>query len=138
MLRQACSKAAPVTGQLRILPKVADNSPGQSEYRSVVKEGQKNGGKIGDGGLVGLDGPPVRCSLHSLRRLTASINVTKACEILGGNCRSGPEQNENARHQMVHIAPRLHRDWFGDVIEPSTIVTNRCQLSHRFRAFAAV
>ena len=39
MLRQACSKAAPVTGQLRILPKVADNGPGQSEYRSVVKEG---------------------------------------------------------------------------------------------------
>src|SRR4029077_4672989 len=100
------------TGQLRILPKVADNSSGQSEYRSVVKEGQKNRGKIGDGGLVRLDGSPVECwlcSLRGLRRLTASINVMKAREILGGNCRSGPEQNENARHQVVHTAPRLRR-----------------------------
>jgi hypothetical protein len=39
MLRQGRSKAAPVTGELRILPKVADNGSGQSEYRSVVKEG---------------------------------------------------------------------------------------------------
>src|SRR6266481_5751393 len=111
MLRQACSKAAPVTGQLGILPKVADNGPGQSEYRSVVKEGQENGGKIGDGGLVSLDGSPVGCSLRSPGRLTSSINVTKAREILGGNCRSRPEQRngQNARRQMVHTAPRLHR-----------------------------
>src|SRR6266480_3607303 len=104
MRREACSKAAPVPGQLRILPKVSDDGPGQSEYRSVVKEGQENGGKIGDGGLVRLDGSPVGCSLRSRRRLTARINVTKAREILGGNCRSGPEQNENARRQMVHTA----------------------------------
>src|SRR5437667_12528213 len=111
MLRQACSKAAPITSHLRILPKVADNGPGQSEYRSVVKEGYKNGGKIGDGGLVRLDGSPVGRSLRSPRWLTTGINVTKACEILGGNCRSGPEQRngQNARRRMVHIAPRLHR-----------------------------
>src|SRR5439155_18074389 len=100
-----------ITSNLRILPKVADNGPGQSEYRSVVKEGYKNGGKIGDGGLVCLDGSPVGCSLSSPRRLTTGINVTKACEILGGNCRSGPEQRngQNTRPQMVHTAPRLHR-----------------------------
>src|SRR5206468_5340535 len=111
MLRQACSKAAPVTGQLRILPKVADNGPRKSEYRSVIKEGQKNGRKIGDRGLVRLDGSPVGCSLRSSGRLTSSINVTKAREILGGNCRSGPERRngQNARRQMVHTAPRLHR-----------------------------
>src|SRR6266487_5637364 len=111
MRRQACSEAAPVTGQLRILPKVADNGPRKSEYRSVIKEGQKNGGKIGDGGLVCLDGSPVGCNLRSPGRLTAGINVTKAREILGGNCRSGPEQRngQNTRRQMVHTAPRLHR-----------------------------
>src|SRR6266496_5890025 len=111
MLRQACSKAAPVTGQLRILPNVANNGPRKSEYRSVIKEGQKNGRKIGDGGLVRLDGSPVGCGLRSARRLTARINVTKAREILGGSCRSGPEQRngQNVRRQMVHVAPRLHR-----------------------------
>src|SRR5437773_3973460 len=111
MLRQVCSKAAPITGQLCILPKVADNGPGQSEYRSVVKEGQENGGKIGDGGLVRLDGSPVGCGLRSPRRFTARINVTKARKILGGNCRSGPEQRngQNTRPQMDHTAPRLHR-----------------------------
>src|SRR5206468_12241275 len=85
--------------------------PGQSEYRSVVKERQKNGRKIGDRGLVRLDGSPVGCSLRTLQRLTASINVTKAREILGGNCRSGPEQRngQNVRRHMVRAPPRLHR-----------------------------
>ena len=71
----------------------------------------KNGGKIGDGGLVRLDGSPVGGSLRSPRRLTASINVTKAREILSGNCRCGPKQSngQNARRKMVHTAPRLHR-----------------------------
>src|SRR5206468_8732442 len=111
MLRQVCSKAAPITGQLRILPKVADNGPGQSEYRSVVKEGQENGGKIGDVGLVRLDGSPVECSLRSLRRLTTGINVTKAREILVrfGNCHREQRNGQNARRHMVHTAPRLHR-----------------------------
>src|SRR5260370_945134 len=107
MLRQACSKAAPITGQLRILPKVTDNSPGQSEYGSVVEERQKNGRKIRDRGLVGCDGTPIGRSLRSPRRLTASINVTKARKILGGDCRSGPEQRngQNAQRQMVHTTP---------------------------------
>src|SRR6266481_2804858 len=136
MLRQACSKAAPVTGQLGILPKVADNGPGQSEYRSVVKEGQENGRKIGDGGLVRLDGSPVGCSLRSSRRLTASINVTKAREILGGNCRSGPKQRngQNARSQMVHTAPRLHR-----LVRQCHRAEHDCDKPpstvHRFRAY---
>src|ERR1700680_3095905 len=103
MLRQACSEAAPITGQLRILPKVADNGPGQSEYRSVVKEGQKNGRKIRDGGLVRLDGSPVGSSLRSSRQLTASINMTKAREVLVrfGNCHREQRNGENARRQMV-------------------------------------
>src|SRR5437868_10367901 len=99
MLRQLCSEAAPVTGQLRILPKIADNGPGKSEYRSVVKEGQKNGRKIGDGGLVRLDGSPVGCSLRSSRQLTAGIKVTKAREILVRFGNRHPEQRngQNAR-----------------------------------------
>src|SRR5205085_1258961 len=96
----------------------------------------KNGGKIGDGGLVRLDGSPVGGSLRSPRRLTASINVTKAREILGGNCRSGPEQRngQNARRQVVHTAPRLRRlvrqchRAEHDCDKPSSTV-------HRFRAY---
>src|SRR5690242_8831342 len=98
MLRQAGSKPAPITSQLRILPEVPDNSPGQSKHRPIVEERQKNGRKISYRCLVGCYGTPV---LRNLQRLTASINVTKASKILGGNRRSGPEQKngQNARRQ---------------------------------------
>jgi len=53
-----------------------------------VERRVKDGGKIGEGELVRLDGPPVGGSLRSPRPFTTSIKVTKAREILVrfGNC----------------------------------------------------
>ena len=77
-----------------------------------------------------MDGSPVACSLCSSRQLTASIKVTKAREILvrlaiATQSKEMPRLHEarwfTLRHDFI--------DWFGSVIEPSTIVTNRSQLS---------
>src|SRR5260370_42031724 len=95
MLRQACSKAAPVTGQLRILPKVADNGPGQSKYGPVIKERQKNGGEIGHGGLVRWHWSPVGGCLRSFQRLGANIwGTTPRAQLLRLRaCHRGREEN---------------------------------------------
>ena len=84
-----------------------------------------------------MDGSPVGCSLRSSRRLTASINVTKAREILVrfGNCHREQTNGQNARRQMVHTAPQLYRlvrQWHRtghDCDKLSSIV-------HRFSSFA--
>jgi len=46
MLRQARSKAAPITSQLRILPEVATTVPGSPNTGPLLKKGKKNGERL--------------------------------------------------------------------------------------------